>query len=125
MADVLDALRGDIRGRLNELQPAVEEAKRLEQALQALEASDGQTAQGRQRKTPPKRTRITKAEAESRKRRALALLAEDPQTKPSALAQLLGISASNIYNLIKRLEQDGALKRTEDGYQVQDGTEPS
>jgi predicted Rossmann fold nucleotide-binding protein DprA/Smf involved in DNA uptake len=122
MADLLDQLRTDIDQRLRELRPALEETEQLERALEALNSSDERTSAAKNDAKPQgKRKRITEAEAEARKRQALAIVAKDPKTRPSALATLLGMSASNTYNLLRRLEKDGALKKTDGGYQVQDG----
>jgi CRP-like cAMP-binding protein len=119
LTDLLDGIRKDIERRLAELRPAVREAEQLERALKALgEPQRRVSAQGTRRQSKRARRRVTREEAEARRQQVLAMLAEDPQTKPSALAVVFGTSRNNVYSLLRRLEQDGALSRTKDGYRV-------
>ena len=124
MADLLDQIRRDIDQRLRELRPAVEEAERLKSALEALGRTGDEALPRTTRSTPRStRTQITKAEAEARRRQTLAMLAEDPHTKAAALAAMFGTSANNIYSLLRRLEREGTLTKTQDGYRVARQTE--
>ena len=121
MVDLLESVRRDIDERLKQLRPAVEESQRLEKALEALGRTGGRIPSERRapRKAQRRRTRVTRAEAEARKRQALAMLAEDPQTKPAALAAIFEMSPNNVYSMLRRLEREGALSKTQDGYRVQ------
>ena len=122
MVDLLESVRRDIDERLKHLRPAVEESQKLEKALEALGRTGVRIpseAERAPRKAQRRRTRVTRAEAEARKRQALAMLAEDPQTKPAAIAAIFEMSPNNVYSMLRRLEREGALSKTQDGYRVQ------
>lgn len=127
LPDLLDRIHKDIDQRLEELRPMVEEAQQLEQALAALpegrparssaRGGGGSSARSSAARAGT-RGRISRAEAEKRRARVLAILSEDPTTKPATLAMMLGTSPGNIYGLLRRLEQQGTLKRKNGRYRV-------
>lgn len=121
MPDLVDRVKQDIDARLKELRPLVQEAKQLEEALKALGWQDNQTHTARARhprRSRSRRRRISREEAGKRRDQVLAILAEDPDTTPSALASMFETSSSNMHQLLSRLQRDGALQRKDGRYRV-------
>ena len=128
--DVLATATTQINARLEELRGAVEEYERLQAALKALDAVgvDGSSrpAPSRRnssekrtgRKQASARPRVSRSEAEQRRTRMLAILAEDPSTPASAFATMFDTTRSNVYGMFRTLEKSGAIRKTRKGWTV-------
>jgi hypothetical protein len=128
--DVLATATAQIHARLEELRGVVAEYERLEGALKALDAVsvDGSPRPGpsrrrsserqTRRKRASARTRVSRTEAEQRRTRMLAILAEDPSTPASAFATMFDTTRSNVYGMFRTLEKSGAIRKTSKGRTV-------
>ncbi len=129
MADVLTAIRAQIERRLEELRPLQEEYDRLERAKAALAGLEGQSApsgHARARRgdgtSRLPRGRPTRGQAPgrraprgARRRELLALVRDAPGLTVAAAARTMGISSSQASNLSRRLEDQGEIRRTDQG----------
>jgi hypothetical protein len=99
VADLLTDIRRDIAGRIDELRPARDGIRRLEQARDALDDSQRHPAP---RSVPARRTsdrpggRMTRAGSKEIDRQVLALRREDPAQRPVALAMLTETSVGSM-----------------------------
>ena len=129
--ELLERVEKDIKKRLDELRPAVEESKRLEDALRQLGSQAKATTPGRRRGRPPgsstrstpatrtprstagrrRRGRRTRVSGERRREQLVTLARENPDIKAREIADQLGTTPNNIYNLIRRLESEGTIQR--------------
>ena len=132
--ELIDRIKKDIDDRLEELRPQIEEIPRLEAALAALEASAGGGAQTRARGSA--RTRAGSGGAGARRgrgagsgprRRArrgqrreelLQLVAGNPQITIAEAARQMGVSSPQVSTLVRRLEEEGALERSDGRFVV-------
>jgi predicted Rossmann fold nucleotide-binding protein DprA/Smf involved in DNA uptake len=115
--DIVQRSINDIRQRLSELNPLLEERDRLRAALEALEGTD---ADGKTQKSPAtsktRRRRSTtsrRARRGERRQQLLELLGREPGLRPSEAARRMGVAAPQLQSLAKRLEEEGALERRE------------
>ncbi len=128
MADFLTDTRAEVERRLEELRPLQEEYDRLERAKGALAALEGQSApsgHARARRagaTSRPRGRPTRGQAPggraprgARRRELLALVRDAPGLTVAAAARTMGISSSQASNLSRRLEDQGEIRRTDQG----------
>ena len=117
MADLLTDIRRDIDRRLDELRPARDEFRRLEQARDALAMSDGEGRPARTRKsnTGSTRSRMTRAQSQEIDRQVVSLLKEDSAQGPAALAMLTETSVGSMNARLNRLVRDGKLKKRKRG----------
>lgn len=120
MPDFLDEKVREIRDRLKELKPLVEEYQRLEAAATALDSAAGA---GSETPTRARRTRSGAASTTTRTRRGrpragqatrrdevLAAVAKTPGLTISELARELGMSTPNyLYRVVPELEQEGLV----------------
>lgn len=127
--DLIARAQKEIRARLAELEPLVFEKDRLERALEALEGLVGPRSapagRGRPAPTDARRRaggRPTGGRASGgralrgvRQRELLALVRDTPGLTSSAAAHTMGISSSQAANLARRLEEQGELRRTDQG----------
>jgi hypothetical protein len=60
--------------------------------------------------------RISRNQADERRRRALAIITENPGTTAGNLALLLDTSVATMGSLLKRMEREGEIERAEKGY---------
>jgi transcriptional regulator with GAF, ATPase, and Fis domain len=110
--DLLERAKEEIRERLTELEPLVEERDRLRSALEALEAGEGP-------KTPPRRasrqrgrpTTSRRAGRGERRTQLLELLQAEPGLRPTEAARRMAVNPAQVHSLARRLEEDGALER--------------
>jgi sugar-specific transcriptional regulator TrmB len=122
MADFLDEKRKEIRARLQELKPLVEEYHRLEAAAQALE---GVSAPAR-----PRRTRSTSSGTTGRRGRprgsgtrgkqALELVRANPGITIPELADKMGIKQNYLYRVLPGLQKDGMVRKEGKGWHARD-----
>ena len=110
--DLLERAKQEIRERLEELYPLVEERDRLRAALEAFEAGESEKPAsrraGRQRGRPTTSRRAGRGE---RRTQLLELLQAEPGLRPSQAAYRMAVNPSQIYSLARRLEEQGALER--------------
>ena len=143
MADLLTRVQRELDERLETLRPLVDEARQLEEALAALDGAPATAvAEPEQRasrisaaapapqapvavdapassETDPNatvRTRISREQADERRRQALAIIGANPGTTASNLALLLDTSTGTMHSLLKRLESEGEIVKAEKGF---------
>src|SRR5215208_4437101 len=120
MADFLDEKRKEIRARLQELKPLVDEYHRLEAAAQALDGVKSTTATAT---AAPRRSRSTATRgggtgrrgrprgSGTRSKEALALVRSNPGITIPELADKMGIKANYLYRVLPGLQKDGMVRR--------------
>jgi hypothetical protein len=137
MADFLDEKRSEIRARLKELKPLVDEYQRLEAAAAALDgvpanalgggaASAGATATRRARsQAAPKRAKSNGSGSGRRGRpkgtgtrgaEALALVRSKPGITIPEIAEQMGIKQNYLYRVLPGLADDGLVKKDGRGW---------
>lgn len=130
MTDFLDTKRKEISDRLRELQPLVEEHRRLEAAQAALEGlgqagGDGRRGrpQGTARRAPARRSAGTGARRRGRPRgsgtrsiQALELVRARPGITIPELASEMGIKQNYLYRVLPSLEKDGQVSKRGRGW---------
>jgi len=119
MTELLDDIRAQIETRIGELRPFVDEAQRLEQALDALNAtglvaeSDGRRA-GRSRSG---RTRTGRSRQEVPVAAAVVdYVRAHPGATAGEVATALGRRRSSIATRLTQLSKKGQLSKAERGY---------
>jgi hypothetical protein len=128
MADFLDEKRKEIRARLQELKPLVDEYHRLEAAAQAL---DGVKPAGAG--ASPRRSRSTSTRTGSgsgrrgrprgsgtRSKEALALVRSNPGITIPELADKMGIKQNYLYRVLPGLQKDGMVRKEGRGWHARD-----
>ena len=118
--DVLARTTEEIRSRLKELEPLVQEQERLRQALSALEGSAQKQpaaprrgrsgGQGRARKRSSGR-----AGRGERRQQLLRVVQAEPGVRPSKAAHQMGINPAQLHSLSRRLEEAGEVERKDGG----------
>jgi DNA-binding transcriptional ArsR family regulator len=122
LADLFDDIRRRIDRRLAELRPQIEEIPRLEAALKALEEANGA------RRSPKTRTGSRAASSGRAPRRGrkraprghnreavLAAIRDRPGGSIGEISELSGVTKPTIYAVVRKLEQEGGVKRRKDG----------
>jgi len=133
MADFLADKKREIETRLKELRPLVEEAQRLEAAVQALEGVNGK-AEGATGVTP-RRTRRGRPGGSTakgtgrrgrppgtgtRSKEALALVRKQPGITIPELAGAMKIKQNYLYRVLPGLAQDGLVEKQGRGWHPKD-----
>ena len=135
MADFLDEKRSEIRARLKELKPLVDEYQRLEAAAAALDgvpantaAAATGTAVARRARTQsaPKRAKSNGNGSGGRRGRpkgtgtrgaeALALVRSKPGITIPEIAEQMGIKQNYLYRVLPGLADDGLVKKDGRGW---------
>ena len=115
MPHSLDEVRKQLRRRLNELRPLVDEYAQLERAAQAL---------GEDRPEPRARRRRTSRDAGSSSQRAPrgqnkqavhGVIAERPGVSVGEIASVTGLAKALIYNVTRTGVQKGELRKVDLG----------
>jgi len=128
MADFLDEKRKEIRARLQELKPLVDEYHRLEAAAQALEGV-GTTTTAR-----PRRARSTSTGrsgggtgrrgrargAGPRGKHAQEHVRSNPGITIPELADKMGIKQNYLYRVLPGLQKDGMVRKEGRGWHARD-----
>ena len=128
MADFLDEKRKEIRARLQELKPLVDEYHRLEAAAQALEGV-GTTTTAR-----PRRARSTSTGRSgggtgrrgrprgsgTRGKQALEIVRSNPGITIPELADKMGIKQNYLYRVLPGLQKDGMVRKEGRGWHARD-----
>lgn len=122
--DFLTQKKQEIKARLDELQPAVEEAARLQAALTALDGAAVASKPSRKRKPAASR----KSSASGRRGRprgtgkrqaeTLALVAERPGITISEIAAETGVQQSYLYRVLPGLQKEGLVRKEGRGWWV-------
>jgi hypothetical protein len=131
MPDFLDEKRNEIKSRIDEIKPLVDEYNRLEAALQAL---DGVPAGGTATATraAPRRVRATTATGARKKagagrrgrpkgsgtrgKEALELVTKQPGITIPEMATAMGIKQNYLYRVLPALQKDGKVKKSGKGW---------
>jgi sugar-specific transcriptional regulator TrmB len=134
MADFLDEKRSEIRARLKELKPLVDEYQRLEAAAAALDgvpanapAAHATTASGVARRArsgaAPKRPKTNGGGRRGRPKgtgtrgaEALALVRSKPGITIPEIAEQMGIKQNYLYRVLPGLADDGLVKKDGRGW---------
>jgi transposase-like protein len=124
--DLLSRTTDELRSRIKELEPLVQEHERLKRALTALESTDGRPEPRRARRSGGggRRTTSRRAGRGERRQQLLELVASEPGLRPSEAARRIGINPSQLHSLARRLEDEGTLERR-DGALYATGAEAS
>jgi hypothetical protein len=117
MPDLLDRIRAEMRTRLAELRPLVDEHRRLEAALQALgdattpseSASPASAARPRGPKPTPAKPR-KRAPRGANREAVLRAVKDRPGTTSTELANVSGVERNTLYGLLTRLVNAGELQ---------------
>ena len=111
MTDTADRILDDLRRRRDELRPLVEELKRIEAAIDALERIDHRAGNSATAgpAPAPRRGRPRKGEP-NRSDQFLALVRDGGTTIPAA-AETLGIGPNYLYRIAGTLESEGTIRK--------------
>jgi hypothetical protein len=119
MADFLAEKRREIEARMKELQPAVQEYERLQQAADAL-AGVGGNGRGRAtraaRSSTRRRGRGRPRGTGKRAQQALELVRARPGITIRELADAMGIHANYLYRVMPTLESEGQVVKRDRGW---------
>jgi hypothetical protein len=120
VADFLDAKVKEIEERLQELQPLVEEYRRLEAAFGALDDVDGSApsaVRSPARRNGGRRGRPRGSRgANTRATQAVELVRANPGITIPELAEHMGIKPNYLYRILPQLEEDGKVRRKDKGW---------
>jgi hypothetical protein len=142
MADFLDEKRSEIRARLKELQPLVDEYQRLEAAAAALDGVPANAAAGAgatgtsvarraRAQSAPKRAKSNGNGSGGGRRgrpkgtgtrgaEALALVRSKPGITIPEIAEQMGIKQNYLYRVLPGLADDGLVKKDGRGWHPKD-----
>jgi sugar-specific transcriptional regulator TrmB len=124
MADFLDEKRKEIRARLQELKPSVDEYHRLEAAVQALEGVKPTTAAPRRARSTAARTgparRGRPRGSGTRSKEALTHVRANPGITIPELAEKMGIKQNYLYRVLPSLQKDGMVRKEGRGWHARD-----
>src|SRR5438045_875520 len=113
MADFLDEKRREIRARLQELKPLVDEYHRLEAAVQALDGVNPPTSRATTRRGRPRGSG-------TRGKQALELVRSNPGITIPELAVKMGIKQNYLYRVLPGLQKDGMVRKEGKGWHTRD-----
>jgi hypothetical protein len=133
MADFLDEKRREMRERLKELRPLVDEYHRLEAAVQALEGvgtgGSGAGSGAGAPAAPRRRSGGSSANANgnsgrrgrprgsgTRGKQALELVRSNPGITIPEIAERMGIQQNYLYRVLPALQKDGLVRKEGRGW---------
>ncbi len=128
MADFLDEKRNEIRARLKELKPLVDEYARLEAAAAALDGVSDNGGTAPRRSSSPRAAKSARRSTSTGKRRgrpkgsgtrgneALALVQANPGITIPELAEKMGIKQNYLYRVLPSLADDGLVTKEGRGW---------
>jgi hypothetical protein len=129
MADFLDEKRKEIRTRLDELKPLVDEFHRLDEALRALDGvstgrSTGSTSRRRSSGGASRNNgggggggrRGRPRGAGTRGKQALELVRQQPGISIPEMAESMGIQQNYLYRVLPGLQKDGLVRKEGRGW---------
>jgi hypothetical protein len=128
MADFLDEKRREIRARLQELKPLVDEYHRLEAAVQALDGVKTPTSAAPARRSRSTSTRSSASTGRrgrprgsgTRGKQALELVRANPGISIPELADKMGIKQNYLYRVLPGLQKDGMVRKEGKGWHARD-----
>ena len=128
MADFLDEKRREIRARLQELKPLVDEYHRLEAAVQALDGVKTPTSTAPARRSRSTSTRSGAGSGRrgrprgsgTRGKQALELVRANPGITIPELADKMGIKQNYLYRVLPGLQKDGMVRKEGKGWHARD-----
>ncbi|HZB75379.1 MAG TPA: hypothetical protein VE526_04075 [Solirubrobacteraceae bacterium] len=114
----VEEIRSQVEGRLKELEPYVDEYRRLQRVVEAIDAEN--SAGIVTRRAAPRRV-LRPAGAgrpghSARAEQAQQLIAERPGISVAELAESMGIGPTYLYRLLPALEREGKLRKEGKGY---------
>jgi predicted HTH transcriptional regulator len=120
MADLLDTIRAELEGRINELRPLVREAASLEAALAALEGANEsrptrRRATRRQRQTADPSRRGRSARGQTRDK-VIEYVRAHPASTAGDVAKALRLNRNSIATRLAQLVKSGELSKAARGY---------
>ena len=131
MTDFLEEKKGEIRSRLDELKPLVDEYQRLQAAHDALDgvegqsrASNGRTGSASARRGGPSnggsRGRGRPKGSGTRSKEALQLVKDRPGVSIPELAEAMDIKQNYLYKVMPELQKDGLVRKEGRGWHAQE-----
>jgi hypothetical protein len=134
VTDFLDEKKREIRARLSELKPLVEEYQRLEAAAAALDGvSPAKPAAGKPARTARTATRTARPKAGAgsgrrgrpkgsgtRAKQVLELVRSRPGITIPELAESMGIKQNYLYRVVPELNKDGLVRKEGRGWHPKD-----
>lgn len=134
MTDFLDVKRSEIRERLKEIKPLVEEYHRLEAAERALSGvgdSPKAPAGPRPRRSPPQEAKSGRRRGGGRPKgsgtrgtQALELVRARPGITIPELAEAMEIGQNYLYRVMPDLAEQGLVIKSGRGWHVKDQSSP-
>jgi hypothetical protein len=122
---VKEDVRTRVLGRMEELQPLVdeyEELRRIAAAIETEEAARSADGAPRSRRAASRRAlRPGRNGHGARSDQARTLIGEQPGVTVAELAKKMGIGTTYLYRLLPRLEREGVLRKQGQGYHLADG----
>jgi CRP-like cAMP-binding protein len=116
MPDLLDTVRRDIDARLAELRPLVQEASRLQSALDALATTDGRAqAPTASRARGPRQSRRGASRGETRAR-IVDYVQAHPGSTAGDVARALGLNRQSTSTRLTQLAKAGEIAKAKRGY---------
>jgi DNA invertase Pin-like site-specific DNA recombinase len=122
MTTILTDVERQVRERLKELEPLVQEAEELKRVLASFDDARARPTRatgprrGARPKTTGRRGRPAGSATGSRAAEALRLVAEQPGITVSELADTMGIGTTYLYRVMPSLERDGKVRKSGTGY---------
>jgi predicted HTH transcriptional regulator len=112
MADLVDTIRKDIKARLNELRPLVEEAASLEAALRALDTSDRAPSRNR----GVARTGRRRGRRGESRTKVIEFVGSHPSSTAGDVAKALRLNRNSVATQLAQLVKAGELTKAARGY---------
>jgi hypothetical protein len=123
MADgTVEDIRTKVEGRLKELEPYVEEYRRLQRVADAIRDADtpSPAPRARSRRGAPRRALREsgpgRAGHSARSDQAQKMIAKQPGITVAELSAAMGIGTTYLYRLLPQMERDGKLRKEGKGY---------
>ena len=113
---LLEKTKSEFQTRLEELRPAVDEFRQLEEALAAM-TNDSQPRKTTRRKGHGTTATANRAKRGQRPQEMLALVRQQPGIKVSQAAEQMGVEATYLYRIVNKLASGDQpqIKKNEDG----------
>jgi predicted Rossmann fold nucleotide-binding protein DprA/Smf involved in DNA uptake len=107
---VIGETREKLQARLQELQPCLDEAARIDRLLKAMDALDSEPGSGG--------GDAQRLPAETRKLQILGVLRDTPIMRIKELAEALKVTPGRAVQLVNELEAEGTANRVEGGVAI-------
>jgi hypothetical protein len=127
MPESLDTIRRQVRDRMKELQPLVEEYRQLEQAITALDkrngAAGGPSGRTRRGASAGAARRGRRRGTGTRAAEALKLVQDRPGITIPELAEAMGIKQNYLYRVMPGLADEGKVVKSGRGWHTRQSSE--